>query len=515
MKVVVGNAWPYANSPLHIGRVSSWLPGDVIARYHRLKKDDVVFVSGSDCHGELVLKKAQSLKKSPEFVSDYYHEKFKKNFEDLDFSFDNFAKTSGEYHYKTVKEFIRILDEKGFIYSKTVDVFFCDECNEEVGDRFLDENIHTICKNKVVKKFVDKLFFKLSTFEEYLNGIISSEIGWRENAKKLTKKYLAEGIRDRVLSREIEWGIDIPIEKFEDKKVFVWIEAVMGYMTASKKVIEDRNEKFEEYWNSKDSRVYLVHGKENIPFHTIIMPSIVAGLGFEGCNIRILSSEHIDLEGKKFSSNRNWVIWLDYMLDNYDCDSIRYYLLKSGAERRSSNFTWRDFINTHNSELLGGYGNFVNRTVSFVDKYYNGKLEKQRLNNELEKRTKSVFKNVSKHIEFGDISLAIKEISDFSNSVNEYFDKEKPWIAFRNDPNRCKEVIYNCALAVGNLANLLESIIPRTATKIRGMLDGIERVYEPITLETIEVKNTCFLFEKIEKRKIAEEVSKLKSNKIK
>ncbi|MGL4451321.1 MAG: methionine--tRNA ligase [Sarcina sp.] len=515
MKVVVGNAWPYANGPLHIGRVSSWLPGDVVARYHRAKGDDVIFVSGSDCHGELVLKKANSIKKSPKFVSDYYHEKFKKNFEDLDFSFDNFAKTSGDYHKNQVKTFIEKLSEKGLIYLKNVEVDFCETCNEEIGDRFIENNKHMACGKEVSKKAVDKLFFKLSTFENYLDGLVSKNLEWRENAIKLTKRYLDEGLRDRVLSREIEWGIEIPIEGFEDKKVFVWIEAIMGYMTASKNIIEQREEEFEEYWNNKNSRIYLFHGKENIPFHTIIMPSIIAGLGYEECNLRILSSEHMDLEGKKFSSNRNWVIWLDYLLKNYKTDTIRYYLLTHGAERRNSNFTWRDFINTHNTELLGGYGNFINRTLSFVTKYYNGRLPKQRVNKFMEKLIEDTYEATSKNIEKGNLTDATKQILNLAMKGNEYFNNEKPWIAFRNDPSRCKEVIYNCALIVVNIANLLEPFIPETVKRIKEMVEINKVSYKLELLDEVRVKRVEFLFTRIEKRKMSEEISKLKINRIK
>lgn len=510
MKVVVGNALPYANGSLHIGRVSSWLPGDVIARYHRAKGDNVVFVSGSDCHGELVLKKAHELDKSPNDVSDHYHKIFKENFKTLNFSFDNFVQTSGEYHKKTVLEFIKILDSKGLIYSKNVDVLYCDECGEEVLDRFVEDDIHKLCGERIITKSVDKLFFKLSTFETYLNSLLSKDLKWRDNAKRLTKKYLDEGLRDRVLSRDIDWGIEIPIDGFTDKKVFVWIEAVMGYMTASKSVIEGRGENFSDYWNNKEARVYFLHGKENIPFHTIIMPPIIAGVGNEDCNMRMLSSEHMDLEGKKFSSNRNWVVWLDDIIKNYDADTIRYYLLTHGAEKKSSNFTFRDLINTHNTELLGVHGNFINRTLSFIDKYYDGVIDKQRINIALENKTKEIFNIAAKGIENGDMRLATSAILELSKYANDYFDKEKPWILFRNDIKRGKEVIYNCAIVVLNLSNLLEPIIPKTAQNIKSMINYDGTSYDFQTLDKFEGSNIKFLFEKIDRKKAVYEVIKLK-----
>ena len=511
MNIIVGNALPYANGLLHIGRVSSWMPGDAIARYHRAKGDNVIFISGSDCHGELVLKKAKELNKSPKVVSSHFHKDFEEKFKELDFSFDYFTKTDSDYHKENVKEFIKTLYNRGYIYKLNIEEDFCEHCNESVGDRFIENNIHTVCGKKIIKKSVDKLFFKLSTFEDYLKGLVSKDLSWRENALKLSKKYLDEGLRDKPINRDIEWGIDVPIEGFTDQKIYVWIEAVMAYLTATKKCIEEKGEKFEDYWGCKDSRLYLLHGKENIPFHTITFPAIIAGLGYENTNIRILSSEHMDLEGKKFSTNRNWVIWLDDIIDRYDSDTIRYYFLTHGAERRNSNFTWKDFINVHNNELLGIYGNFINRSLSFIEKYYNGNLEKQRINKSIQKQIEETYKIVSSSIERGNLREATKSILNLAIKGSEYFDSEKPWILFGNDPMRCKEVIYNCSIIVANLSNLLNPIIPKTADKVRKILGIKEICFNPIILDEINVGKVELLFNRIDKKKISEEVFRLKN----
>ncbi|MGL4990902.1 MAG: methionine--tRNA ligase [Sarcina sp.] len=513
MNIIVGNAWPYASGNLHIGRIASWLPGDVIARYHRAKGDNVIFVSGSDCHGEIVLKKAEIDRKTAKEISDQYHEIFKENFMKLNFSFDNFAKTSDEYHKKNVKDFINLLNEKGLIYSKVIDIFYCNRCNKEVLDRLIDNGIHLNCGGEIVNKSVEKLFFKLSTFETYLEELLQKDLKWRENARKLTQKYLNEGLRDRALSRDINWGIEIPIEGFNDKKVFVWIEAVMGYMTASKKIIEERDEKFSEYWNNENSRVYLVHGKDNIPFHSIILPSIIAGLGNENCNLRIISSEHMNLEGKKFSGNKKWAIWLDDLEKTFDTDTLRYYLLINGAEEKTSNFTFRELINTNNINLLSIYGNFINRTLSFVQNYYEGFLDKQRINKFLEQKTKETYIEVSNLIEVGNLRNAIFSIEKLVKTTNLYFDKEKPWIAFRNDPNRCKKVIYNCALVLSNITNLLEPFIPTKMKQVREMMNITVISYKFTKLEYVKVEKVEVLFNKIDKKIGIDEIVKLKIRK--
>lgn len=513
MNIIVGNAWPYACDHLHIGRIASWLPGDVIARYHRAKGDNVIFVSGSDCHGEIVLKKAEIEGISAKEISDQYHEIFKNNFIKLDFSFDNFAKTSDEYHKKNVRDFIKLLNKKELIYSKIIDVFYCKKCNKEVLDRLIDNGTHIECGGEIANKSVEKLFFKLSTFETYLEELLQKDLKWRENARKLTQKYLDEGLRDRALSRDIDWGIEIPIEGFNDKKVFVWIEAVMGYMTASKKIIEEREEKFAQYWNDENSRVYLVHGKDNIPFHSVILPCIIAGLGNENCNLRIISSEHMDLEGKKFSGNKKWAIWLEDLEKTFDADILRYYLLINGAEEKTSNFTFRELININNINLLGVYGNFINRTLSFIQNYYEGFLDKQRINKFLEKEIRETYVEVSKLIEVGNLRQAIFSIEKLVKNTNLYFDKEKPWIAFRNDPNRCKEVIYNCALVLINITNLLEPFIPGKMKKVREMMNITDVSYKFTELEYIKVEKLEILFNKIDKKVGVDEIVKLKTRK--
>lgn len=513
MNIIVGNAWPYANGKLHIGRISSWLPGDVIARYHRAKGDNVVFVSGSDCHGELVLKKANILKKSPRAVSTHFHNVFKKNFEDLNFSFDSFTKTDCEYHSENVKRFIEKLYNDGFIYEEEVEENFCSVCEKEVADRFIENEVHIDCGKRINKRTVDKLFFKLSTAKEYLQKLVDRDLCWRENAIALSKRYLEEGLRDKAINREIDWGIDIPIDGFTQQKVYVWIEAVMAYLTASKNCIESKGERFDEYWNDENSRVYLLHGKENIPFHTITLPAIIYALRYQKCNLRVLSSEHMNLEGKKFSTNRNWIIWLDELLKKYDSDTIRYYLLTHGAEKRDSNFTFRDFINTHNNELLGVYGNFINRTLSFIEKYYDGNLKKQRINNALDLNIKNVYEVCAENIEKGNLKLVTDEVLKLTIKGNEYFDNEKPWILFRNNPDRCKEVIYNCGRLVLNLANLLEPIIPETAKKIRELF-GIETIsFSILDLDEFNIRKVNLLFERIDKKQISEESYKLKNKK--
>ena len=346
MNIIIGNAWPYANGELHLGRIAVLLPGDVLARYHRLMGDDVVFVSGSDSHGTPVTIKAKEDGITPEEASIKYHEKFKDCFEKLGFSFDIFTKTHTEYHSNKVKEFILELYNKGYIYEKNVEQTYCEHCKQYLLDRYIEGICpscggHAVgdqcdecseifesedllnkkclfCKSEPVIKETKHLFFALSKLEKDVRRIYIRQSGWRENAQKITKRYLDEGLRDRAVTRDFDWGVDVPLDGYEDKKIYVWIEAVMGYLTASIKCIEERGEDYNEYWNGEDSRIYFVHGKDNIPFHTVIFPAILSGTGFKNPNIREVSSEYLKLEGKNFSAAKNWAVWADYIADNYN-----------------------------------------------------------------------------------------------------------------------------------------------------------------------------------------------------
>lgn len=537
MKVIVGNAWPYANGSLHVGRISSWIPGDVIARYHRLSGDEVIFISGSDCHGAPILNKAKEMDKSPKAVSSYFHREFKRTFEALNFSFDIFSKTDSDYHGERVKEFILKLYDNGFIYAKEVDEYYCNSCREVIGDRVIKgicpychrettgeqcdncsklinpeelENKRCInCGKAPILRKSEQLFFKLSSFENYIASLINSDLGWRENAIELTKRYINDGLRDRTLSRDIDWGVAVPIEGFEDKKIYVWIEAVMSYLTATFQLVEDR-EVVNQYWNNANSRVYLVHGKENIPFHSIILPSILKGLGYDDVNLRILSSEYMNLEGKKFSSNRNWVVWANYLVENYGENAVRYYLLKNGAEKRNSNFSWKEFINLNNNELLGVYGNFINRILVFINKYYENKFQFKDVSENIRVMVNNCYESVGRNIELGNLSEALEEIVKLVEFGNQYFDKEKPWLLIKNDPFSCNKIIGDCTYIALNLGNLLEPFIPLAAKQIRNLFNIKDESWNEILVEEVKISKIEFLFQRIYGNKSKDEIKKLK-----
>ena len=406
MNIIIGNAWPYANGPLHLGRIAVLLPGDILARYHRMMGDEVIFLSGTDCHGTPVTIKAKEEGIMPIQAVKKYHAEFQKCFKSLGFSFDIFEKTHSKFHEEKVKEFILELYNKGYIYEKNVEQAYCEKCNEYLADRYIVgkcphcgeeatgddcENCNgefeinelldircKICNSRPVLKETKHLFFALSKFEEDVKRVYENQDGWRENAKRILKRYLDEGLRDRTVTRDFNWGVDVPLDGYEDKKIFVWIEAVMGYLTASMKCLKERGEDYRDYWEGEDSRIYFIHGKDNIPFHTVIFPAILSGLGIKNPNLRLISGEHLKLEGKPFSTVKNWAIWADYVCKRYNVDSFRYYLALNSPEDKDTDFTWREYINIHNRYLVNELSNFVNKVLSFSRKNYANKAEVMR-----------------------------------------------------------------------------------------------------------------------------------------
>ncbi|SFC68001.1 methionine--tRNA ligase [Clostridium uliginosum] len=540
MNVIIGNAWPYSNGELHLGRIAVLLPGDVLARYHRLMGDDVVFISGSDSHGTPVTIKAKEEGLTPEEVEDKYHKKFEKCFKDLGFSFDLFTKTHTEYHSNKVKGFILELYNKGYIYEKTIEQTYCENCNEYLLDRYIEGNCpycnaHAIgdqcdecseifesedlvdkrcifCKSKPIIKETKHLFFELSKLENDVRRIYIKQNGWRENAQKIAKRYLDEGLRDRAVTRDFNWGIDVPLEGYKDKKIYVWIEALMGYLTASMKCIDERGEDYKEYWDGKDSRIYFVHGKDNIPFHIVIFPAILSGLGIKNPNIREISSEYLNLEGKKFSTAKNWAVWGDYILKNYNPDLIRYYLTLNGPETKDSEFTWKDFITTNNNDLVGLFGNLVSRVLVFINKNFDGQIPTATMDKKLKDSLFDLYCKVGDKIEEGRFKDALKDIICIIKTTNKFFDDEKPWITVEKDKAKCTEAIYNCVQIIANLSNLMEPFMPFSSQKIRDFLCIKNATWTPIEVKQGKIDNFEILFERIDKKNISEEIKRLKNN---
>jgi methionyl-tRNA synthetase len=538
MTIFIGGAWPYANGSLHLGHIASLLPGDVLARYYRSKGEEVLFVSGSDCHGTPISIRAKNEKVLPSDITNRYHKEFSYCFNKLGFSYDLYNRTDDEFHKKEVQEIFITLYENGYIYKKEIEQLFCESCNQFLPDRFVEGicphcgNIARgdqcdycsalldpldlgsrrckNCGNEPNVKTSEQLFFKLSFFQKFLGKYVKSAKGWRANALNETEKYLNHGIQDRAVSRDLPWGVEIPITGFEDKKIYVWVDAVLGYLTASKKWAIENNRDWKKFWN-KETIAYYVHGKDNIPFHSIILPALLNGIGEISLPDKIISSEYLTLEGKKFSTSNNWAVWVPDILENYNVDAIRYFILINGPEKRDTDFSWREFINSSNGELLGAYGNLVNRTLVFIKKYFDNKIPSGMIDRPIKASILLLYKNIGSKIEGGEIKSALEEIFLFIRSVNKYYDDEKPWITLKENVESCANTIYNCTQVIANVCNLLEPFIPFSSIKVKEWLGlkGSQWSYlEAQGGETLGIIG--ILFNRIDKDRIDYELNKLR-----
>lgn len=547
--ILVGGAWPYANGSLHIGHIAGLLPGDVLARYHRAVGDNVVFVSGSDCHGTPVAIRAKQenerctawgkacCKKTPREISDFYHEEFKECFQRLGFSYDVYTKTSADEHKDFVREFHRKLYENPYVYEKEAPQAYCESCGSFLADRFvlgkcpkcgadtrgdqcdacgsipepetLINPVCAVCKKPVSFRKSKHLYLAVTRLQNELKELVDDHPGWRKNAIAFTNRYINDGLRDRALTRDLEWGIEVPKEGYEKKTIYIWAENVLGYLSASKTAAEAGNVDFHELWG-KDARHYYVHGKDNIPFHTIILPALLLANG-GGWHLpdRIVSSEYLTLEGRKISTSQNYAIWVKDLLDHYEADSIRYFFLANGPEKKDADFSWREFVYSHNGELLGTYGNFVNRSLTFIVKYCDGIVPHGTDNPDIDRQIDRLFVSAGEQIENGFFKDAIGEILEFARSANKFFDTKKPWITRNTDKAECDNTLYQCVQIIAGLAVLLWPFLPFSSEKIFGWL-GINSKWERQSVPGgYLLPEIQILFQRIDKKVIETETEKL------
>lgn len=540
MNVVVGISWPFANGELHIGHAASSLPGDVIARYHRLKGNNVLLVSGTDCHGTPTEIKALKENKSPKEIVDECHVSFSKDFEAFGISFDLYYRTDYDFHKKFVQEQFVKYYNNGYLEEKEEKQLYCEHCKLFLADRYvtgicpkcgsdikgdecekcrslftIDEIKDTkcaICRNKTTYKTNKNLYFKLSLFQNEIEKLLETKRNeWRSNAVNFTERYLKEGIPDRCASRTLNYGIDIPISGFEDKKIYGWFENVWGYVSASKKYCLENNLNVDDYWKNANSKIYLVHAKDNIPFHSVIFPSLLLATK-ENYKLpdKIVSDEYITIEGDKLSKSKGNYITLRHLLDNYDLDAIRYYFSINNPETRDFNFTYEGFINSINGELLGKWGNFVNRSFQFINKSFDGFLTNNNIDKDIENQIKELYDLVGNDINDGNTKSGLIKVFDFISFANKYFDEKEPWKLAHENVNRCEEVLYNCCNIIFNVNNLLKPYLVKTTCEVEKYLNSFNNEWKYKKLDSVNLeKNIKPLFNRYDKKLIQEEKESL------
>ena len=522
-KIIIGGAWPYANNSLHLGHLAALISGDVLARYHRLIGDQVIYVSGTDCHGSPITERAKKENTTPKEIAERYHKEFVKVFEKMNFSYDLYTKTEDEYHKEKVQELFKRIYDNGYIFSKIDEDNFCEKCNKFVADRELilscpacgnetkgdqcdcgyiptkedlKKAICRECLNVTTTRKNNNLYLDLPKLQCYIQDYLDKNSSkWRKNSQNESNKYMKEGLKERAVTRNLDWGIDIPIKGFEDKKMYVWIDAVLGYLTATMKYCEKNHLDFKQWWEEgKNNKIYMVHGKDNIVFHTLILPGLLIGLN-ENIHLPdvMVSTEYLNFNDQKFSKSKGIGLTILEAVDKYDTETLRFHLIKNGPENKDANFTEEEYILTHN-EITNKLGNFVNRTLKYkgLNKIPLGTMDKKV--EEYIKRKYDEIANYIENIEFRKASISIIELLDFANK---YYDDQKPWIKFKENIQDFNNTIYTCSVIISNISNLILPFMPKTAEKIKEYLNIKENSWRYIEgVESVELSNITPLFER-------------------
>lgn len=504
-KIIVGGAWPYANNSLHLGHLAALISGDVLARYHRLQNDHVIYVSGTDCHGTPITLRAKKENVTPKEICNKYHEEFKEVFSKMSFSYDLYTKTEDEYHKEKVMELFRKIYDNGYIIPKKDQDNFCEKCNKFVADRELiltcpncknetkgdqcdcgyvptkedlKEAICTECGSVTITKENNNLYLDLPKLQSLIkNYLEENENNWRKNARNESNKYMNEGLKQRAVTRNLSWGVDIPVKGFEDKKMYVWIDAVLGYLTATMKYADENNLKWEDWWKNENSKIYMVHGKDNIVFHSLILPGLLIALE-DSIHLpdMMVSTEYLNFNEQKFSKSKGIGLTILEAIEKYDTETLRFHLIKNGPENKDANFTEEEYILTHN-EITNKLGNFVNRTLK-----YKGlkEIPKGIMDKKIEENLKNKYNEIGEFIENIEFRKATNSIVEILEIANKYYDEEKPWIKYKEDLNDFNNVIYTCSLIIANISNLIYPFMPKTADRIKEYLNIKDSKWEYI-----------------------------------
>ena len=504
-RTTVTSALPYANGPVHIGHLAGvYVPADIYVRYLRLKKEDVLFIGGSDEHGVPITIRAKKEGITPQDVVDRYHKIIKDSFEEFGISFDVYGRTTSKVHRETASEFFRTLYDKGEFVEKTSMQYYDEEAHTFLADRYITgecphchaegaygdqcEKCGTslsptdlinpksaISGSKPVMRETKHWYLPLDKHEAWLRQwILEDHKEWRNNVYGQCKSWLDMGLQPRAVSRDLDWGIPVPVEGAEGKVLYVWFDAPIGYISNTKELLPDS---WETWWKDPETRLVHFIGKDNIVFHCIVFPAMLKAEGSYILPDNVPSNEFLNLEGDKISTSRNWAVWLHEYLRDFPGkqDVLRYVLTANAPETKDNDFTWKDFQARNNNELVAVYGNFVNRALQLTQKYYDGVVPACGELTEYDRQTLDEFKDVKAKVEelldafkFRD---AQKEAMNLARIGNKYIADSEPWKVVKTDPERVKTVIYISLQLTANLAIAFEPFLPFSSEKLRKMLN--------------------------------------------
>ena len=546
-RTLVTAALPYANGGVHIGHLAGvYVPSDIYVRYLRLRKQEVLFVCGSDEHGVPVTIRARKEGCTVQEVVDRYHQLIKQSFEDFGISFDIYSRTTSDTHKKVASDFFRTLYDKGEFLERESEQYYdeeaktfladryitgecphchnpnaygdqCEKCGKDLSPTELINPESKVSGSKPVLRKTKHWYLPLDKHQEWLEPWIASHPEWRPNVSGQCKSWLDMGLQPRAVSRDLDWGIPVPVEGAEGKVLYVWFDAPIGYISNTKELIPAT---WEKWWKSEDTRLLHFIGKDNIVFHCIVFPAMLKAEGSYILPDNVPSNEFLNLEDDKISTSRNWAVWLHEYLQDFPGkqDVLRYVLTANAPETKDNNFTWADFQARNNNELVAVYGNFVNRALQLTQKYYEGEVPARGELTESDRATIEEFRGVKAEVErlldtfrFRD---AQKEAMNLARIGNKYLADAEPWKVIKTDPERVKTILYVSLQLVANLAIAFEPFLPNSSAKLRKMLANPELTWEQLGQTDLLPAGTVLpqpelLFEKIEDETIQAQLDKL------
>ncbi|MFY0713539.1 methionine--tRNA ligase [Seonamhaeicola sp. NFXS20] len=560
-RYTVTAALPYTNGPIHIGHLAGvYVPADIYVRYLRLTGNDVAFIGGSDEHGVPITIKAKNEGVSPQDIVDKYHAIIKKSFKEFGITYDNYSRTSAPIHHKTASEFFKTLYDKGEFIEETTEQLYDEKANQFLADRFVTgtcpkcgneeaygdqcENCGTslnatdlinpksaLTGNVPTLKQTKHWFLPLDKHEDFLREWIlkGHKKDWKPNVYGQVKSWIDDGLRPRAVTRDLDWGIPVPVEGGEGKVLYVWFDAPIGYISSTKEWAEREGKDWEPYWKDKDTKLVHFIGKDNIVFHCIIFPSMLKAEGSYILPDNVPANEFLNLEGNKLSTSKNWAVWLSEYLKDFpgQQDVLRYVLNANAPETKDNDFTWKDFQARNNNELVAIFGNFINRVVVLTNKYYQGLVPTPSEFTQVDEDTLAAVKAypnvIASSIERYRFREAGQELMNLARLGNKYLADEEPWKKIKEDEARTQTIMYVALQIASALATLCEPFLPFTSEKLKNILclselDAVTQWNDIPNKEVLlpaghQIGKAELLFSKIEDKTIQEQLDKLEASK--
>ncbi|SHJ50003.1 methionine--tRNA ligase [Aquimarina spongiae] len=554
-------ALPYTNGPIHIGHLAGvYVPADIYSRYLRITGQDVAFICGSDEHGAAIPMRAKKEGVSPQVIIDKYHAIIKKSFADFGISFDNYSRTSAPIHHKTASEFFEKMYANGQFIEETSEQLYDPEADQFLADRFVtgtcpkcghEEAYGDQCENcgsslnatdlinpkstisgaEPVLKKTKHWFLPLDQYEDFLKEWIlkGHKKDWKANVYGQIKSWIDDGLRPRAVTRDLDWGIPVPVEGAEGKVLYVWFDAPIGYISSTKEWAEREGKDWEPYWKDKDTKLVHFIGKDNIVFHCIIFPSMLKAEGSYVLPENVPANEFLNLEGNKLSTSKNWAVWLHEYLEEFPDkqDVLRYVLTANAPETKDNDFTWKDYQARNNNELVAIFGNFINRVVVLTHKYYNGVVPTPSQFSEVDEQTLKELKAypavIASSIERYRFREASQELMNVARLGNKYLADEEPWKLIKIDEQRTQTVMYVALQIASALATLCEPFLPFTSEKLKQTLaissnDEATEWNDIAQKEVLlpaghQIEKGGLLFSKVEDAEIQKQLDKLEATK--